>query len=320
MVDILSFKVPTPYPVGPVNLYLIRAGDVNILIDTGPNTPEARRYLEKNLNDHGLSVKDIHFVIVTHAHQDHMGLAGWIKEQSGAKICSHIRNVYWLTDYEGEWNRQRWYFLKFWHKNGVPDEIIRKMELFWNFFKRHSLSTTVDCYVEKDSLFMVDTAEIEIIFTPGHATGHISLKVEDKFISGDHLLLDITSNPVIEAPLPEEQERPKSLPMYIESLERTLEIEGIKVVYPGHGEPFKDYKKVIKKRIKHYMSRKKAIFRAMKKEPMTLYEICKSIFPNLPDNQRFLALSETQGHLDLLLLEGKVSIEEIDGIMYYVKQ
>jgi len=249
-----------------------------------------------------------------------MGLAGWIKKQSGARICTHIRNLYWLTDYQGEWKRQRDYFLQFWKKNGVPDEIIRRMDLFWNFFREHSISTNVDCFVEKDGLFMVDMAEIEIYFTPGHATGHISLKVEDKFISGDHLLLDITSNPVIEAPLPDEEDRPKSLPMYIESLERTLSIKGIKTVLPGHGEPFKNYEKLIKTRIKHYMNRKKSIYKAMKKSPMTLYEICKLIFPDLPDNQRFLALSETQGHLDLLLEEGKVTIEEKDGITYYVKQ
>ncbi len=320
MVDILSFKVPTPYPVGPVNLYLIRAGDVNVLVDTGPNTPEARQSLEKNFQNLGLSIEDMQFIIVTHAHQDHMGLAGWIKEQSGARICTHVRNMYWLTDYKGEWERQRNYFFNFWKKNGVPDEIIQKMNIYWNFFKEHSISTSVDCYVEKDSLFMVGTKEIEIIYTPGHATGHISLKVEDRFISGDHLLLDITSNPVIEPPLPEESERPMSLPMYIESLERTLEIKGIEEVYPGHGEPFINYKKVITTRIKHYMNRKKTVYKAMKSKPMTLYEICKSIFPDLPDNQRFLALSETQGHLDLLLVEGKVSIEEKDGIMYYVKQ
>lgn len=319
MYDILNFSVPTPYPVGPVNLYLVKSGETNVLIDTGPYTEEAKEAFIENLKKFGLTPGDIHYIIITHAHQDHMGLARWIKSQSGAKICTHIRNVYWITNYPGELERQRKYFKDFWRKNGVPEEIIRRMELYWNFFKDHSKSTSVDCFIEKDSLFMVEGAELELNYTPGHAIGHISVKIDDKFISGDHLLLDITSNPVIEPPLPGETERPLSLPLYLNSLEKTLTIEGIKEVLPGHGTPFKNHKKVIKQKIKHYHKRKDQIYKKLGKDPMTLFQICRKVFSELPDDQRFLALSETQGHLDLLLIENKVTIEEIDGITYYVK-
>ncbi len=320
MVDILSFDIPTPYPVGPVNLYLLKFQENNVLVDTGPNTDEARKALIEALKEKNLKVEDIHYIIITHAHQDHMGLAGWIKELSGAQICTHIRNAYWLTDYQGEWIRQKEYFLEFWRKNGVPEEILGRINLYWNFFKDHSLSTSVDCFVEKDSLFMVNEFEIEIIYTPGHATGHIVLKVEDKLISGDHLLEGITSNPVLEPPLPGEKERPLSLPMYIESLERTLEIEGINLILPGHGRPFRGHEEIIKRKLAHYQKRKEEVYSKIGETPKTLFEICREIFSNLPDHQRFLALSETQGHLDLLLQEKRIAIEEIDEIIYYVRR
>ncbi len=320
MVDILSFDIPTPYPVGPVNLYLLKVGNNNILIDTGPNTEEAKRSLVNALKERNLKVEDIDYIIITHAHQDHMGLAGWIRELSGARICTHVRNAYWLTDYQGEWIRQKEYFLKFWQRNGVPDEIINRMNLFWEFFKDHSVSTEVDCFVEKDSLFVIDNFEIEIIYTPGHASGHIVLKTGGRLISGDHLLEGITSNPVLEPPLPGENERPMSLPMYMDSLKRTLNIRGINLVMPGHGKPFTGYKEVIRRRLIHYEKRKEEVYSKIGDTPRTLFEICREIFPDLPDHQRFLALSETQGHLDLLLQEKRVAIEEMGATIYYVRR
>ena len=41
-----TLEIPTPFPVGPVNIYLIE-GREPALIDTGPNTPEAWQSLQQ---------------------------------------------------------------------------------------------------------------------------------------------------------------------------------------------------------------------------------------------------------------------------------
>lgn len=44
----------------------------------------------------------------------------------------------------------------------------------------------------------------EVIYTPGHARGHICLYHRESgyLLSGDHLLRDISSNPILELALP----------------------------------------------------------------------------------------------------------------------
>ena len=56
--------LPTPFPVGPVNCWLLR-GDPLTLVDAGPNTPEALAALEAGLAGHGLRIEDVELLILT---------------------------------------------------------------------------------------------------------------------------------------------------------------------------------------------------------------------------------------------------------------
>src|SRR5439155_8534928 len=46
--DLHRMELPTPFPVGPVNAYLLR-GDPLTLVDTGPKTVEAQTALERGV-------------------------------------------------------------------------------------------------------------------------------------------------------------------------------------------------------------------------------------------------------------------------------
>src|SRR2546430_14201197 len=46
--DLHRLELPTPFPVGPVNAYLLR-GDPLTLVDTGPKTVEAQTALERGV-------------------------------------------------------------------------------------------------------------------------------------------------------------------------------------------------------------------------------------------------------------------------------
>src|SRR5205814_242727 len=77
--------VPTPYRVGPANVYAFDAGPVT-LFDCGPNTPAAENALRLGLAERGLAFEQVARVVISHGHPDHYGLATTIQRASGATV------------------------------------------------------------------------------------------------------------------------------------------------------------------------------------------------------------------------------------------
>lgn len=101
-------SIPTPFPVGPVNVYLLE-GEPLTLIDAGPLTDDAFEALKAGLKELGYSLKDIEQLIITHAHHDHFGQAGRIVEESGAPVLSYRENRYPLEEFDTWWNKRMAY-------------------------------------------------------------------------------------------------------------------------------------------------------------------------------------------------------------------
>src|SRR5947199_268678 len=86
--DLHRLELPPPFPVGPVNAYLLR-GDPLTLVDTGPKTVEAQTALERGVAAAGARLKDIRRILLTHGHTDHAGNAAWVAQRSGAPVHVH---------------------------------------------------------------------------------------------------------------------------------------------------------------------------------------------------------------------------------------
>jgi len=81
-------SIPTPFPVGPVNAYLLPEEPVT-LVDTGPKTAAARAALEQGLAAAGVPLRAVRRIILTHGHTDHFGLAATLVAETGATVYAH---------------------------------------------------------------------------------------------------------------------------------------------------------------------------------------------------------------------------------------
>jgi len=84
-------RMPLPYALDHINLWLLRDGDGWTIVDCGLNT-DATRALWEQLFGSLLADAPVRRVIVTHYHPDHFGLAGWLTRRFDVEL--------WMT--EGE--------------------------------------------------------------------------------------------------------------------------------------------------------------------------------------------------------------------------
>ncbi|MEV4258993.1 MBL fold metallo-hydrolase, partial [Spirillospora sp. NPDC049652] len=81
-----------PIPGNPLAytlVYVLESRRGPVLVDAGWEHEDAWNALTDGLASFGLDVADVLGVVVTHHHPDHAGLAGRVREASGAWIAMH---------------------------------------------------------------------------------------------------------------------------------------------------------------------------------------------------------------------------------------
>src|SRR5215469_5552793 len=73
-------RMPLPFALDHINLWLLEDGHGWTIVDTGYAMPEAKAAWERIFAEH-LGHRAVTRIIVTHFHPDHVGLAGWLAER-----------------------------------------------------------------------------------------------------------------------------------------------------------------------------------------------------------------------------------------------
>ncbi len=149
-------------PVGPLQCNCSIFGDETtheaIVIDPGDQIDDILAILKK----HSLKVKDI---IITHAHLDHIGGAAKLKAVTGAPV----------------------------HMNANDQEIYDDADRYAAYLGMEKPERTdIDVNARDGNVVKLAGAEFQIMHTPGHTQGSISVWIptENKLIAGDTLFRD----------------------------------------------------------------------------------------------------------------------------------
>jgi glyoxylase-like metal-dependent hydrolase (beta-lactamase superfamily II) len=318
-----AIELPTPFPVGPVTVYLADARcEPLTLIDTGPQTKATLAALDAGLARLGHSVPDLERIVITHAHADHFGLAADLVAASQAEVLSHAWNITALGDYTGDRERRVAFYAGLMHRAAVPVEIMIAIGQATGNVNRYAQPVEVDVTLHEGDKLRLAGHGWQVLHTPGHSAGLICLyeAASRTLLSSDHLLADISSNPVVEPPPPGERERPRSLALYQQSLERVAGM-GIEVALPSHGPVIHDVAGLVRERMEFHQRRMQRVLEALRQGARTTWDVTQALFPNLSPLDTFLALSEAIGHLELLELEGSItSSSEQDVVEWTLAQ
>jgi len=272
------------------------------------------------LRRNGVEFSDIKRIVLTHAHEDHCGLAKQVRDEAkNAEILVHN----WETGHLfGRLAREENHQLMI--RAGVPETVFHEIQQIYK-----DISLLTDALSDGEFSELKDEMELEfssgvlkVLHTPGHTPGSCSFVREANrtLICGDCVLKRITPNPIVSPDPIDNQKRFKSLAEYLVSLAK-IRSYAPTLIYGGHGEPIHDFEEIFNRYVRAIDERQKNVISLVKQEGTTAFGVARKLFPNAieKDVHRFLAISEAIAHLDYAETEGKIAVEFKDGVEFYRK-
>ncbi|MBQ62114.1 MAG: MBL fold metallo-hydrolase [Gammaproteobacteria bacterium] len=314
------YRIVVPLPDNPlkeINSYVITSGDRNLVIDTGMNRPECQEVLEAGLESLDVDLKRTDF-IATHLHADHQGLISTLMTSSSKIYMGSLdspsfrnNNDTWSKDgFMGDYAR----------RSGFPvADLEASMQNHPGF--KYSSAMNID-YIDlhEGDCFDVGEYHLEVIDTPGHTDGHICLYDADHklFISGDHVLGDITPN------IATWSDDADPLADYINSLQKVSQLEVDKCL-PGHRSLIADFYERIDQLTKHHRERANEVLDILKQGNMSAYDIAARMtwsiraksWDDFPVMQRWFATGETIAHVIYLERQNLLHREVVEDLTIF---
>jgi glyoxylase-like metal-dependent hydrolase (beta-lactamase superfamily II) len=314
------WSVPVPIPGNPLAytlVYALESPRGPVLVDAGWQHEDAWAALTGGLATFGMDVADVHGVVVTHFHPDHAGLAGRVREASGAWVAMHRDDTTLVRRFQetvGNQDFGRGFHLDLLRRAGADETELAEWNDSGQIVDPPALP---DRELADGDLVDLPGRSLRTIWTPGHSPGHICLHLEDndRIFTGDHVLPRITPHIGL---YPYEQPDIDPLGDFMKSLERVGGIPAGEVL-PAHQYRFTGLAERVQEIIAHHEERMTEITGLLSAEPTTLWRVAAGMqwrgdWADMEIGSRRMATSEAAAHLRTLERRGAVRREgEGDG-------
>lgn len=303
---ILWARLPLPFRLNHVNVWLIEEDDGWTVIDTGCATAEILAAWEALLAG-PMRGKPVVRVVATHGHVDHMGLAGWMVSRFEADFAGTFAEWMWARvshthEVPGSSSAHHGYLVRNGFDAAAAAHLVRSRRRFVD------LSSPIPGSISEirdGETFRMGGRDWRVIVTRGHAFEHASFHdaASNILIAGDHLLPRIS--PVIAV----YEMTPKADPLgdYLTSFPQFDGVADDALILPSHGSPYHGIRTRIGELRDHHRKRLDATAELLLR-PRSAVDLAKAMFPHVegPDNIGF-ALGETLAHINHLVRNGVVA-------------
>lgn len=318
---VLWIRLPMPLGLDHINVWAIEDGDSFTLIDTGLYT-EATSRLWDEISSCYLSGRPVKRVLVTHAHEDHIGAAGWFAANYGSEL--------WMTADEYADARETLArrgqepsvaYLQFYRAAGLADAALKECEAAYSRSGRWIYPLPKHCSpLEDGDELTIGDHLWRVITGSGHSKRHACLYCPRMglLISGDQVLPRISSNVSVRHTDPDDD----PLSRWFTSLSKLhIAVPGTVLVLPAHNTCFFG----LHARLEHLRrSHNAALERLMDAldTPKRVIDTFVPLFRREIKNGSTLrlAVGEAMANLNYLCGKGLVSrVSGHDGVHQYIR-
>lgn len=313
-------RMPLPFALDHINLWLLEDGDGWTLVDTGYGV-ERTRELWEQLFAGAMGARPVKSIVVTHYHPDHVGCAQWLVERTGAPFwmtTSEFLSAHAAHDDTAGFDRATG--VDFFVRNGLDLAHMPERLRTGNGYRRGvpELPKTYRRMMHGDRL-EIGARHWEVITVFGHAPEQATLWCESLgvLISSDQVLPRITSNVGVWGNQPEGD----PLTLFLSSLSRLAHLPSETLVLPSHERVFRGLHRRIAELHEHHDRRLERLLEGCDR-PISAYDALPLLFKRkLDDHQMMFAMGEAIAHLHHLLSQGKVR-RQVDGqgVIRYVRK
>ncbi len=312
-------RLPLPYRLDHVNVYLIEDVDGWTVLDTGLGTDACREAWDAILRE-PMAGQRLNSMIVTHYHPDHVGLAGWLAERFGLPLAMprpeylySLALQYAPGDLGADMHRP------FYRRHGLAQQVTEAVLSRGHEYLRRTtgVPTTYHRIKHGDSL-PIGRRSFQVITGGGHALEQAMLyRPEERlFFAADQVIARISPNVSVHAMEPDLD----ALGIYLASLSSLrASVADDVLVLPGHGLPFYGLHDRIADLMQHHEQRCAAIAVACHERPLSVADIVPHVFHReLDEHQTGFAFGEVLAHVNHMLGRGQLVLQAgRDGIDRY---
>lgn len=308
------WSIPVPIPNNPLRYVLVYAFEVPdgvAIVDAGWDTQQAWTALTQGLGIAGYDVSDVTAVMITHIHPDHYGLAGRVREASGAWVGLHPADAALLPTRYGDVEPLLAGMRKLLVDCGVPDADLAELTSASMGIREFVRQAEPDRLIEDGDRLPLPGWHLRAIWTPGHSPGHLCFAEPDRrlVLTGDCVLPRISPNISVH---PQQSGRP--LAEFLDSLARLRPLD-VDEVLPAHEYRFTGLRRRVDALARHHRDRLDEIVRLVTENPgATCWELTTRLRWSRPWHEiasfmRRAANGETLAHLVMLADMGRVRSE-----------
>jgi len=307
-------RMPLPFALSHINLWILRDGDGIAIVDTGINSGKSRDIWRTAISDRPLTR-----VLVTHLHPDHVGCAGWLCDEHDVELWMPREEYLLCRILVADTGRDAPKAgVKFYTAAGFSEEAIQRYQEMFGMFGKvvAPLPESYRRLCDRDSV-SIDGSDWEIVVGRGHSPEHACLFNAEKnvLIAGDQLLPRISSNVSVHPTEP----CANPLKDWLESLAAMKDrLPEDVLVLPAHGSPFRGAYSRLDALIAEHMTGLEKLLEECR-EPKRAIDVFPALFKaRISESNLGMATGESIAHLNYLLADSSITAEiDKKGVRWY---